>query len=63
MFYLMISQGSSIFELLRVMVIDDMIYLIHVRTLADFVKSSLSMETATLFVDLENDPQKVFTKM
>ncbi|KAK6146309.1 hypothetical protein DH2020_020178 [Rehmannia glutinosa] len=55
------KKESSIFELLHVMVIDDMIYLIQVRALAEFVKSSLSMETAMLFVDLENDPPKMIT--
>ncbi|KAI3470137.1 hypothetical protein Pfo_026800 [Paulownia fortunei] len=56
------KKESSIFELLHVMVIDDMVYLIQVRALADFVKSSLSMETAMLFVDLENDPPKIMTQ-
>ncbi|KAL6532136.1 hypothetical protein OROGR_014106 [Orobanche gracilis] len=53
---------SSFFELLHVMVIDDMVYLIQVRALADFIKSSLSMETALLFLDLENDPPKMMTQ-
>ncbi|KAL6582127.1 hypothetical protein OROMI_006141 [Orobanche minor] len=44
------------------MVIDDMVYLIQVRALADFIKSSLSMETALLFLDLENDPPKMMTQ-
>ncbi|KAK4424974.1 hypothetical protein Salat_1691000 [Sesamum alatum] len=56
------KKESSIFEHLRVMVIDDMVYLIQVRELVEFVKSSLSMETATLFVDLENDPPKITTQ-
>ncbi|GFP95810.1 hypothetical protein PHJA_001725200 [Phtheirospermum japonicum] len=56
------KKESSIFELLQVMVIDDMVYLIQVKALADFIKSSLSMETAMLFVDLENDPPKMMTQ-
>ncbi|EYU37374.1 hypothetical protein ABFS82_07G087700 [Erythranthe guttata] len=56
------KKVSSIFELLHVMVIDEMIYLINARTLADFVKSSLTMETTMLFVDLENDPPKLMTR-
>ncbi|KAL6528008.1 hypothetical protein OROHE_014958 [Orobanche hederae] len=56
------KQESSFFELLHVMVIDDMVYLIQVRALADFIKSSLSMETALLFLDLENDPPKMMTQ-
>ncbi|KAG8369501.1 hypothetical protein BUALT_Bualt14G0020200 [Buddleja alternifolia] len=56
------KKESSIFELLRVMVIDEMIYLIQLEELADFVKSSLNMETTMLFVDLENDPPKMMTQ-
>ncbi|KAL0377145.1 UNVERIFIED_CONTAM: hypothetical protein Scaly_0832100 [Sesamum calycinum] len=56
------KKESSIFEHLLVMVIDDMIYLIQVRALVEFVKSSLSLETAMLFVDLENDPPKIMTQ-
>ncbi|KAL2507267.1 hypothetical protein Fot_30914 [Forsythia ovata] len=57
------KKESSVFELLRVMVIEDMIYLIQVRELADFVKSSLNLEIETLFVDLEKDPPKMTTQM
>ncbi|KAL8479556.1 hypothetical protein ACS0TY_026454 [Phlomoides rotata] len=55
------KKESSIFELLHVMVIDDMVYLIHIRSLTDFVESSLSLETEMLYVDLENDPPKMMT--
>lgn len=47
------------FENLRVMVIEDMIYLIHIKWLAEFVRSSLNSETELLFADLEQDPPKV----
>ncbi|KAH6816052.1 hypothetical protein C2S53_011808 [Perilla frutescens var. hirtella] len=54
------KQESSIFKLLHVLVVDDMVYLVQVRALADFVKSSL--ETALFFVDLEADPPKIMTQ-
>lgn len=47
------------FENLRVMVIEDMIYLIHIKWLAEFVRSNLNSETEVLFADLEQDPPKV----
>lgn len=52
-------QQSPIFEHLKVMVIEDMIYLIHVKGLSEYVRSSLSLEVPLLFVDLEHDPPKV----
>ena len=52
-------QQSPIFEHLKVMVIEDMIYLIHVKGLSEYVRSSLSLEVPLLFVDLEPDPPKV----
>lgn len=56
------QKESSIFKHLRVMVIDDMIYLIHVRGLAEHVRSSLRSESEVLFVDLEQDPPKIVTQ-
>ncbi|KAL7217489.1 hypothetical protein ACSBR2_010861 [Camellia fascicularis] len=56
------QKESSIFQHLRVMVIEDMIYLIHVQELAEFVRSSLNSETELLFVDLERDPPKMITQ-
>ena len=41
------------------MVIEDVIYLIHVRGLAEYVKSSLNLEFELFFVNLEEDPPKV----
>ena len=41
------------------MVIEDMIYLIHARALAEFVKSSLNLETEVVLIDVEQDPPKV----
>jgi len=41
------------------MVIEDMIYLIHVRGIAEYVKSSLNLEVELFFVNLEEDPPKV----
>ncbi|XP_058181491.1 uncharacterized protein LOC131299930 isoform X3 [Rhododendron vialii] len=53
------QKESSMFENLRVMVIEDMIYLIHIKWLAEFVRSSLNSETELLFADLEQDPPKM----
>lgn len=41
------------------MIIEDMIYLIHVKELAEHVSLSLSSEADLQFVDLEQDPPKV----
>ncbi|KAJ6371822.1 hypothetical protein OIU77_002191 [Salix suchowensis] len=57
-----IWQESAIFENLRVMLIEDMIYLIHVRGLAEYVKSSLNLEFELFFVNLEEDPPKMVTQ-
>ncbi|XP_020532723.1 uncharacterized protein LOC105628398 isoform X2 [Jatropha curcas] len=56
------QQELAIFERLRVMVIEDMIYLIHVRALAEYVHSSLNAEVKLLFVNLEHDPPKMVTQ-
>ncbi|OVA00076.1 Protein of unknown function DUF4504 [Macleaya cordata] len=53
------QKESSALRPLRIMVIDDMIYLIHVNGLAEYVKSSLNSEVELLFVDLERDPPKM----
>lgn len=45
------------------MVIEDMIYLINVRRLPLFVSSSLNSEPELFFIDLEQDPPKVFLFM
>lgn len=58
----LIQKQSPIFEHLKVMVIDDMIYLIHVKGLAEYVRSSLSLEAQLHFVDLEQDPPKMITQ-
>ncbi|KAB5516269.1 hypothetical protein DKX38_026917 [Salix brachista] len=44
------------------MVIEDMIHLIHVRGLAEYVKSSLNLEVELFFVNLEEDPPKMVTQ-
>ncbi|XXG62195.1 hypothetical protein AAC387_Pa05g0608 [Persea americana] len=49
-------KEMSVLQPLRVMVIEDMIYLIHVKGLADYALSSLSSCSQLLFVDLEQDP-------
>ncbi|XP_009767312.1 uncharacterized protein [Nicotiana sylvestris] len=57
------QEGCSVFKPLHVMVIEDMIYLVHARAFAEFVKSSLDLETRLIFVDLEQDPPKMITQM
>lgn len=52
-------QESSAFEFLQVMVIEDMIYLIHLSAFEEFVKLSLNLEREYLFIDLEHEPPKV----
>lgn len=52
-------KDTSILQPLRVMIIEEMIYLIHVKGLADYALSSLSFQPQLLFVDLEQDPPKM----
>ncbi|XP_071938634.1 uncharacterized protein [Coffea arabica] len=56
------QKESPVFELLKVMVIEDMIYLIHARALAEFVKSSLNLETEVVLIDVEQDPPKMMAQ-
>ncbi|KAL0725421.1 hypothetical protein Bca4012_040020 [Brassica carinata] len=51
----LIQQASPVFKSLRVMVIEDMIYLINVATLPKW----LSSEPELFFVDLEQDPPQM----
>ncbi|KAJ1424468.1 hypothetical protein SESBI_11662 [Sesbania bispinosa] len=61
---LQLSQKESpIFEHLRLMVIQDMIYLIHVTELAHHVRSSLNSQPHLLFVDLEHESPEMITEM
>ncbi|XAR54546.1 hypothetical protein NMG60_11029725 [Bertholletia excelsa] len=53
------QMESSIYQCLRVMLIEDIVYLIHVRGLAEFVRSSFNSEMEMHFVDLEQDPPKM----
>ncbi|CAN4119751.1 unnamed protein product [Withania somnifera] len=56
------KKECSVFKPLYVMVIEDMIYLVHARAFAEFVKSSLNLETRLIFVDLEHDPPQMITQ-
>ncbi|KAF7805346.1 uncharacterized protein G2W53_037507 [Senna tora] len=56
-------KQSPIFEHLKVMIIQDMIYLVHVRGLAEHVRSTLNSESQFLFVDLEQEPPKMITQI
>ncbi|KAJ0092149.1 hypothetical protein Patl1_26417 [Pistacia atlantica] len=55
------QKESPVFEDLRVMIIEDMIYFINVKELAEHVSSSLISEAELQFVDLEQDPPKMIT--
>ncbi|XP_010413687.1 PREDICTED: uncharacterized protein LOC104699966 isoform X2 [Camelina sativa] len=55
----LVQEGLPVFKELKVMVIEDMIYLINVRRLPKFVSSSLNSEPELFFVDLEQDPPKM----
>lgn len=58
------QKESCAFKHLRVMVIEEMIYLIHTRSFAEHIRSSLCSESEVepLFVDLHQDPPKMITK-
>ncbi|CAN1335226.1 hypothetical protein LINPERPRIM_LOCUS36673 [Linum perenne] len=53
------QQESDVFQCLRVMVVDDMIYLIHIKGLAEYAMTSLNSKVELLFVNLERDPPEV----
>ncbi|XP_004486912.1 uncharacterized protein [Cicer arietinum] len=55
------QKESPIFQHLRIIVIQEMIYLIHVTELTDFVNSTLNSQL--LFVDLEHEPPKLITEI
>ncbi|KAK9159562.1 hypothetical protein Syun_005903 [Stephania yunnanensis] len=55
------QKESAILEPLRVMVVDDMIYLLHSQRFAEYIRSSLNSKSELLFVDLERDPPKMVT--
>uniref|UniRef100_A0A1D1YWI1 Phosphoadenosine phosphosulfate reductase n=1 Tax=Anthurium amnicola TaxID=1678845 RepID=A0A1D1YWI1_9ARAE len=52
-------KASFVLRSLRVMVIEDMIYLIHVKGLAEHDLSNPTMQSQPFFVDLEHDPPKM----
>ncbi|KAJ0972342.1 hypothetical protein J5N97_020301 [Dioscorea zingiberensis] len=52
-------KETTIFLQLRVMVIEDMIYIIHVEGLAEHISLSLNLQPQIFFVDLEQDPPKM----
>lgn len=57
------QKESPIFRSLRVMVIEDMIYLIHVEGIAEFARSSLNSKRELLFVDLQQNPPKMVSQI
>ncbi|MFS7939779.1 hypothetical protein Hanom_Chr05g00455971 [Helianthus anomalus] len=54
-------QEFSIFENLWVIIIEDMIYLICVKELAELIKLTNTKELELHFLDLEQDPLNVKT--
>ncbi|KAI4324317.1 hypothetical protein L6164_023868 [Bauhinia variegata] len=58
----LIQRESPIFEHLKVLVIQDMIYLIHVRELSEYVQSSMNSKEELNFVDLEKDPPEMINQ-
>ncbi|KAK6914547.1 Protein of unknown function DUF4504 [Dillenia turbinata] len=59
---IVLQKASSTFQHLKVMVIEEMIYLVHVRGFAEHINSSLNAATKLLFVDLEQDPPKMVSQ-
>lgn len=57
-----IQKETDIFRSLRVMVVEDMIYLIHAEGMAELAGSSLNSERKLLFVDLQQNPPKMITQ-
>lgn len=55
------QNESQIFQHLRLMVIQEMIYFIHVTEITDFVNSSL--DSKLLFVDLEQESPQLITEI
>ena len=55
-------QESTIFQQLRVMVIEDMIYLLNAKEFSEYIIWSLSSDANQCFVDLEQDPLEVAVK-
>ncbi|KAJ8445273.1 hypothetical protein Cgig2_024479 [Carnegiea gigantea] len=56
-----VEGESTIFQQLRVMVIQDMIYLVNVEEFAAYISWSLSPDGKQFFVDLEQDPPKMIS--
>lgn len=61
---LQLAQNETlIFQHIRVMVIQDMIYLIHVTELVHHVTSTFNSQQPLIFVDLKHEPPKMITKI
>ncbi|KAL9671971.1 hypothetical protein QQ045_009545 [Rhodiola kirilowii] len=55
----LLRKEFSGFEHLRVMIMEEMIYLIHVREFAEFINSSLNSDLGYVFCDIGQDPPKI----
>ncbi|KAI5653499.1 hypothetical protein M9H77_30686 [Catharanthus roseus] len=56
------EKESLVFEPLKVMVMEDMIYLVHTCELERYARLTLDREIEILFVDLEQDPPKMMAQ-
>ncbi|XP_020532003.1 uncharacterized protein LOC18448772 isoform X2 [Amborella trichopoda] len=54
----LVHKESSFFLPLRVMIIEEMVYLVHIEGFSQHVLSSLSLQWQLQFVDLDQDPPK-----
>lgn len=54
-------KESTMLLPLRVMVIEDMIYIVHIKGFAEYASTSLSLQPQLMFIDLEQDPPKMLS--
>ncbi|KAL4193650.1 hypothetical protein AMTRI_Chr06g177790 [Amborella trichopoda] len=57
----LVHKESSFFLPLRVMIIEEMVYLVHIEGFSQHVLSSLSLQWQLQFVDLDQDPPKIIS--
>lgn len=56
------QKESAVFQQLRIMVVEDMIYLVNIDEFAEYISWSLNSGAKQVFVDLEQDPLKLITE-
>ncbi|KAL8130229.1 hypothetical protein V2J09_019384 [Rumex salicifolius] len=57
------QKESAIFQKLRIMVVEDMIYMVNIDEFAGYINWSLKSGSKQVFVDLEQDPLKMVTEV